>query len=286
MIANAVRYFDEDSAQRYDARHLEQVSAMCKRCVMVLIGQKSDTTQAGAEIMDGSEVTAGSAVSPGLAGTLITVRLSLAISGIDYRLGNFESAAFWAEQAFTELGGWNGLELLAPELSADRSALVKDWAEALKCAARAYAKLGEYDTACEYYEQELELLPEDMESELAVALNDYGVLLEEMGRFEESMDSLTKAWEIQKELFGPDAMPFVSLWSITKKGILKQLLCTLISESCSCTVVGVLRVMRKKMLLIRWKAANLRKPMNLLPLMLPRELTHLWKPGLRSRAII
>jgi len=210
MIANAVRYFDEDSAQRYDARHLEQVSAMCKRCVMVLIGQKSDTTQAGAEIMDGSEVTAGSAVSPGLAGTLITVRLSLAISGIDYRLGNFESAAFWAEQAFTELGGWNGLELLAPELSADRSALVKDWAEALKCAARAYAKLGEYDTACEYYEQELELLPEDMESELAVALNDYGVLLEEMGRFEESMDSLTKAWEIQKELFGPDSPETIS----------------------------------------------------------------------------
>ena len=28
MIANAVRYFDEDSAQRYDARHLEQVSAL------------------------------------------------------------------------------------------------------------------------------------------------------------------------------------------------------------------------------------------------------------------
>ena len=198
MIANAVRYFDEDSAQRYDARHLEQVSAMCKRCVMVLIGQKSDTDLVGAGDTLGS------------AGTPVTVRLSLAISGIDYRLGNYGSAAVWAEQAFTELGDWNSLESNIPESSTDRRALVKDWAEALKCAARAYAKLGEYDTACEYYEKELELLPEDMESELAVALNDYGVLLEEMGRFEESIDCLTKAWEIQKNLFGPDSPETIS----------------------------------------------------------------------------
>ena len=57
---------------------------------------------------------------------------------------------------------------------------------------------------------ELELLPEDMESELAVALNDYGVLLEEMGRFEESLDCLTKAWEIQQNLFGPDSPETIS----------------------------------------------------------------------------
>lgn len=192
MIANAVQYFDEDSAQRYDARHLEQVSAMCKRCVMVLIGQKSDTDLAGA------------------GDTLVTVRLSLAISGIDYRLGNYGSASFWAEQAFTELGDWNSLESNTPESSTDRRALVKDWAEVLKCAARAYAKMGEYDTACEYYEKELELLPEDMESELAVALNDYGVLLEEMGRFEEAIDCLAKAWEIQKDLFGPNSPETIS----------------------------------------------------------------------------
>lgn len=198
MIANAVRYFDEDNAQRYDARHLEQVSAMCKRCVMVLSGQKSDTDLVGAGDTLGS------------AGTPVTVRLSLAISGIDYRLGNYGSAAVWAEQAFTELGDLNSLESNIPESSTDRRALVKDWAEALKCAARAYAKLGEYDTACEYYEKELELLPEDMESELAVALNDYGVLLEEMGRFEESIDCLTKAWEIQKNLFGPDSPETIS----------------------------------------------------------------------------
>ena len=198
MIANAVRYFDEDSAQRYDARHLEQISAMCKRCVMVLIGQKSDTDLAGAEAM----------ASEG--DTLVTVRLSLAISGIDYRLGSFESAAFWAEQAFKELGGWNGLEPHTPESSTDRRALVKDCAEVLKCAARAYAKLGEYDTACEYYEKELELLPEDMESEIAVALNDYGVLLEEMGRFEESIDCLMRAWDIQKNLFGADSPETIS----------------------------------------------------------------------------
>lgn len=216
MITNAVRYFDEDSAQRYDARHLEQVSAMCKRCAMVLIGQKSDTDLVGAEIISGAGVATGtgsipsSGVSPGAEGTPVTVRLSLAISGIDYRLGSFESAAFWAEQAFTELGEWNSLESNTPESSTDRLALVKDWAEALKCAARAYAKLGEYDTACEYYEKELELLPEDMESELAVALNDYGVLLEEMGRFEESIDCLTKAWEIQKNLFGPDSPETIS----------------------------------------------------------------------------
>ena len=192
MIANAVRYFDEDSAQRYDARHLEQISAMCKRCVMVLIGQKSDTDLVGA------------------GDTPVTVRLSLAVSGIDYRLGNYGSAAFWAEQAFKELRDWNSLEPHTPESSTDRRALVKDRAEALKCAARAYAKLGEYDTACEYYEKELELLPEDMESELAVALNDYGVLLEEMGRFEESLDCLTKAWEIQQDLFGPDSPETIS----------------------------------------------------------------------------
>lgn len=222
MIANAVRYFDEDSAQRYDARHLEQVSAMCKRCVMVLIGQKSDTDLvateaiAGAGATLGSEITPDSGVAPdtgdtlGAAGTPVTVRLTLAISGIDYRLGNYGSAAFWAEQAFKELRDWNSLEPHTPESSTDRRALVKDRAEALKCAARAYAKLGEYDTACEYYEKELELLPEDMESELAVALNDYGVLLEEMGRFEESIDCLTKAWEIQQDLFGPDSPETIS----------------------------------------------------------------------------
>lgn len=192
MITNAIRYFDEDSAKRYDAGHLEQISAMCRRCVMVLCSQKSDTDSASAEIPP------------------VTVRLSLAISGIDYRLGNYESASFWAEQAITELGGWNSLEPNTPESGADRSALVKAGAEALKCAARAYARLGVYDKACEYYEKELELLPEDMEPELAVALNDYGVLLEETGRYEEAIDCLMRAWEIQQNLFGPDSPETIS----------------------------------------------------------------------------
>ena len=210
MIANAVRYFDEDSAQRYDARHLEQVSAMCKRCAMVLIGQKSDIDSVGAEAMFGSGVAPGAGDTLGSAGTPVTVRLSLSISGIDYRLGNYGSASFWAEQAFTELGDWNSLESNSAKLSVNGNTFIKDWAEVLKCAARAYAKLGEYDTACGYYEKELELLPEDMESELAVALNDYGVLLEEMGRFEESFDCLTRAWDIQQNLFGPDSPETIS----------------------------------------------------------------------------
>ena len=210
MIANAVRYFDEDSAQRYDARHLEQISAMCKRCVMVLIGQKSDIDSVGAEAMFGSGVAPGAGDTLGSAGTPVTVRLSLSISGIDYRLGNYGSASFWAGQAFTELGDWNSLESNSTELSVNGNSFIKDRAEALKCAARAYAKLGEYDTACEYYEKELELLSEDMESELAVALNDYGVLLEEMGRFEESFDCLTRAWDIQQDLFGPDSPETIS----------------------------------------------------------------------------
>ena len=210
MIANAVRYFDEDSAQRYDARHLEQISAMCKRCVMVLIGQKSDIDSVGAEAMFGSGVAPGAGDTLGSRVAPVTVRLSLAISGIDYRLGNYGSASFWAKQAFTELGDWNSLESNSAKLSVNGNTFIKDWAEALKCAARAYAKLGEYDTACEYYEKELELLPEDMESELAVALNDYGVLLEEMGRFEESFDCLTRAWDIQQNLFGPDSPETIS----------------------------------------------------------------------------
>jgi tetratricopeptide (TPR) repeat protein len=71
--------------------------------------------------------------------------------------------------------------------------------------------LGEYDTACEYYEKELELLPEEMEAELAFTLNDYGVLLEEMGRFEEALDCLMKAWDIQQNLFGPDSPETISI---------------------------------------------------------------------------
>lgn len=217
MIANAVRYFDEDSAQRYDARHLEQISAMCKRCAMILIGQKSAAAQDGAEIVAGAEVAVdsngapGSEVAPGSGIAPVTVKLSLAISGIDYRLGSFESAASWAEQAFTELGGWDGLESNSTEPSVNGDSLLKVRAEALKCAARAYAKLGEYDTACEYYDKELELLPEDMEPELAFALNDYGVLLEEMGRFEEALDCLMKAWDIQQNLFGPDSPETISI---------------------------------------------------------------------------
>ena len=153
---------------------------------MVLIGQKSDIDSVGAEAMFGSGVAPGAGDTLGSAGTPVTVRLSLSISGIDYRLGNYGSASFWAEQAFTELGGWNSLESYTTEMSVNGNSLLKDQAEALKCAA------------------------EDMESELAVALNDYGVLLEEMGRFEESFDCLTRAWDIQQNLFGPDSPETIS----------------------------------------------------------------------------
>jgi tetratricopeptide (TPR) repeat protein len=156
-------------------------------------GSKSGASSAVSEILPVSETTP------------VTVRLSLAISGIDYRLGNYRAAASWAEQAYTESDDQG-----TPELYTAGIASVKVLAESLKCAARAYAKLGLYDKACEYYEKELDLLPADMERELAVALNDYGVLLEEMGRFEEANDCLLEAWEIQKALYGPDSPETIS----------------------------------------------------------------------------
>ena len=201
MITNAVQYFDEDSPRRYDARQLEQISAMCKRCAMLLSGYSSKSDAA----------TAVSETTPA------AVRLSLAISCIDYRLGNYRAAAFWAEQvcqgdgsadteqAFTESGDLGTSELYSTGITS-----VKVRVESLKCASRAYAKLGLYDKACEYYEEELDLLPEDMKRELAVALNDYGVLLEEMGCFEEANDCLLGAWEIQKDLYGPDSPETIS----------------------------------------------------------------------------
>ena len=210
MIANAVQYFDEDSPRRYDAKQLEQISAMCKRCAMLLSGLSSESgvSSAVSENLPVSASGASSAVSENLLvseTTPVTVRLSLAISGIDYRLGNYRAAASWAEQAYTESGDQG-----TPELYTAGIASVKVLAESLKCAARAYAKLGLYDKACEYYEKELDLLPADMERELAVALNDYGVLLEEMGRFEEANDCLLEAWEIQKALYGPDSPETIS----------------------------------------------------------------------------
>ena len=205
MISNAAAYFDEDSARLYDTRHLEQISAMLKRCAALLQSQP------------------------------VAVRLSLAISAIDYRLGNYRSAAEWAEK------------VCQGDVSADTSALrddvchgdvsadtvplcsdgddisvcqrirphdtFHDTLEALSYAARAYAKLGMYDIACDYYEKELELIPEEKKRELAVALNDYGVLLEEMGCFEEAADCLMKAFAIQEELFSPDHPETISTFN-------------------------------------------------------------------------
>ena len=187
MITNAVQYFDEDSPRRYEARQLEQISAMCKRCAMLLSGyrSKSDAVSEDSENLPISE------------NTPVTVRLSLAVSGIDYRLGNYRAAASWAERALLCYGD-------------DSTPSVQCQAESLKCAARAYAKLGLYEKACECYEKELDLLPADMKRELAIALNDYGVLLEEMGLFEEANDCLLEAWEIQKDLYGPDSPETIS----------------------------------------------------------------------------
>jgi tetratricopeptide (TPR) repeat protein len=70
-----------------------------------------------------------------------------------------------------------------------------------------------YDIACDYYEKELELIPEEKKRELAVALNDYGVLLEEMGCLEEAADCLMKAFAIQEELFGPDHPEIISTFN-------------------------------------------------------------------------
>ena len=217
MIENAVQYFDEDSAHRYDARHLAQISAMCKRCVMIL-GGRNGAPVGDTDIQNVSKVPAGSEVLP------VAVRLALAISYIDYRLGNYSDAASWADQVLRH-------ENLSQEnRSADscKSTAPEVRVEALKCAARAYARLGLYDRACAYYEEELALLstdqlpstdeplsanqlpPTDQEAKYAVALNDYGVLLEEMGRFEEATDCLTKAWEIQQDLFGPDSPETIS----------------------------------------------------------------------------
>ena len=190
MIANAVRYFDEDSTSRYDARHLEQVSAMCARCALLLSGQP----QGGTAVDDTVDE--------------LLVDLALAVSGIEYRLGNYRAASAWAEQTLIALDAMD-----APAL--------KSMADTLKCAARACAKLGLYEQACRYYQAELEILseeegakpdslPADMKPELAIAWNDYGVTLEEMGRFEEALDCLTNAWEIQKDLFGADSLETIS----------------------------------------------------------------------------
>ena len=190
MIANAVRYFDEDSTSRYDARHLEQVSAMCARCALLLSGQP----QGGTAVDDTVDE--------------LLVDLALAVSGIEYRLGNYRAASAWAEQTLIALDAMD-----APA--------VKSMADSLKCAARACAKLGLYEQACRYYQAELEILseeegakpdslPADMKPELATAWNDYGVTLEEMGRFEEALDCLTNAWEIQKDLFGADSLETIS----------------------------------------------------------------------------
>ena len=202
MITNAVQYFDEDSPRRYEARQLEQISAMCKRCAMLLSGysSKSDAAMAVSETTPVSERGASSADTEILSGsesTPVTVRLSLTVSGIDYRLGNYRAAASWAERALLCYGD-------------DSTPSVQCQAESLKCAARAYAKLGLYEKACECYEKELDLLPADMKRELAISLNDYGVLLEEMGLFEEANDCLLEAWEIQKDLYGPDSPETIS----------------------------------------------------------------------------
>ena len=190
MIANAVRYFDEDSTSRYDARHLEQVSAMCARCALLLSGQP----QGGPAVDDTVDE--------------LLVDLALAVSGIEYRLGNYRAASAWAEQTLIALDAMD-----APA--------VKSMADSLKCAARACAKLGLYEQACRYYQAELEILSGEEDAEpapflaemravLATAWNDYGVTLEEMGRFEEALDCLTNAWEIQKDLFGADSLETIS----------------------------------------------------------------------------
>ena len=200
MIANAVRYFDEDSTSRYDARHLEQVSAMCARCALLLSGQPQGGPAVDTATND--QPQGGTAVDD------LLVALALAVSGIEYRLGNYRAASAWAEQALFALGAMD-----AP--------LVKSIAVSLKCAARACAKLGLYEQACRYYQAELEILsgeedaepapfPAEMRAVLATAWNDYGVTLEEMGRFEEALDCLTNAWEIQKDLFGADSLETIS----------------------------------------------------------------------------
>ena len=205
MISNAAAYFDEDSARLYDTRHLEQISAMLKRCATLLQSQP------------------------------VAVRLSLAISSIDYRLGNYRTAAEWAEKVCHGDVSADTLALRGDVCHGDVSTdtfppysdgddinvcqrirphdTFHDTLEALSYAARAYAKLGMYDIACDYYEKELELIPEEKKRELAVALNDYGVLLEEMGCLEEAADCLMKAFAIQEELFGPDHPEIISTFN-------------------------------------------------------------------------
>ena len=213
MIANAVRYFDEDSTSRYDARHLEQVSSMCARCAVLLSGQPQgkpafdtatdDQPQSGPAVDDAvDDYSATSEVDD------LLVDLALTVSGIEYMLGNYRAASAWAEQALLALGAMD-------------TPSIKRMVVSLKCAARACAKLGLYEQACRYYQTELEILsgeedaepapfPAEMRAVLATAWNDYGVTLEEMGRFEEALDCLTNAWEIQKDLFGADSLETIS----------------------------------------------------------------------------
>ena len=217
MITNAVQFFDDDSAVRYDARHLEQVSAMCRRCAMLLHSQESETKSAGSNAppvrsgipSEGSGVPSADAEIPCAVTEIppMTTRLSLAISEIEYKLGNYGTAAFWAEHGMKEPENRSS-DSSGPDDAS--SVFVKYRAKLLNSAARAYDRLGLFNKACAYYEEELELLPAEMKPDISFALNDYGVLLEEMGRCEEALDCLLQAWEIQKDLFGSDSPETIS----------------------------------------------------------------------------
>ena len=176
VIENAIRYFDLDSTANYDARALAQISAMCRRCLLIIGDNDS----------------------------VICARLSLSVSRIEYRLGNYRSALDHACRAY------EAAQSAGKDSPASPAGLTID---ALISCAGACVRLGLYDEARSFYENALDLLIREegpTSKETAEAWNDLGAALQEMGRCKDAMDCLMRAYEIQEELFGVDSLEISS----------------------------------------------------------------------------
>ena len=188
MIENGIRYYDEDSTVTYDAGALSQVSAMCARCRLILGGEDAATA----------------------------ARLSLSVSGIEYRLGNYRSALEHAKRACAEAERMRVENAGGPcdedaESSGHGAAALA--AGAQRFAAQACVKLGLYDDARSHYEKALDLLTGELgpdHPKTAEVWNDLGVALDEMGDLSGAMECLLRAYDIQKELFGEGSLAISS----------------------------------------------------------------------------
>ena len=201
-IGKAIAFYDPDSTAVRDVRHLSQIRAMCERSFLVLGGngavgaKEPQDASAGSDALPQTASAAPSKTDP----SVCRIRLSAAVSRIEYYLGNYRNALLWADRSCLEYTG-------------SRPGLPALYAESLKCAAQALSKLGQYEKAKELYEEEVCLLADEAgeaHPETAYALNDLGVVLEEMGDPDAAMECLLKAWEILEKLFGADSPEIAS----------------------------------------------------------------------------